>query len=93
MVNKKLLTVLIPCKAPYPVINRNDIRIKAVDQQIKRIKRGDGSAGRNININSECCNGISGMIFGVGMNSNMTFIKMSCNGFLFLCNKPAPCIA
>ena len=44
MVDEKLLTVLISCKASDTVVDGDDIGIKAVDKKIQRIERGDGTA-------------------------------------------------
>ena len=81
MIYKKLFAVSVSCESAHAVIYGNDIRIKAVDKKIKGVKRGYRTAGGNIYINAEGSDGIAGMVFGIGMDRDMAFIKMSGNCF------------
>ena len=81
VVDKEFFAVSISCEAPYTIVYCDDVGIEAVNEKVKGIQRRDSSAGGNVNINTESCNSVVRVIFGISVNGDMTFIKMSSDNF------------
>ena len=80
VVDKEFFAVSVTGEATHTVIDCDNIGIKAVNEEIEGIKRGDSAAGRNIYIDTESCNRIMWVIFRISVYSDMAFIKMGSNG-------------
>lgn len=92
MVDEQLLSLFIAGEAADAVVDGYYIRIKAADEIIEAFQRCYLSAGRNIYIDSERCDRVVRMEFGVGMDGKVALVKMS-DDILLLVAPDAPEIA
>ena len=83
VVDEELFALLVAGKASYLIVYRYNIGVEASDKVVEGFQRSDLSAGGNIDINAERCDGIIGVKFGIGMHGEMALIEMTCYALLF----------
>ena len=76
MVDKKLVTLHVPGKAPDLVIHGDNIRIKGANQIIQGRKRRNLPTSSHIDIHTEGGQTGLGMIFRIGMYRDMALVQM-----------------
>ena len=76
VVDEKLLAAHIPGKAPNPVVNGDDIRVKAADQVIEGVQRRNGAAGGHVDIHPEGRDCIVRVILRKGVDCHMALVQV-----------------
>ena len=79
MVDETFLAIDISGKAPYPIINGDNIRIETANQIIQCVQRRNFSTSRNVNVDPKGRHFVVRMTFRKRVNRDMTFVQMGVN--------------
>ena len=79
VVDETFFAVEISGKAPYPIINGDNIRIETANQIIQCVQRRNFSTSRNVNVDPKGRHFVVRMTFRKRVNRDMTFVQMGVN--------------
>ena len=80
MIHEIFLSGDVPREAPDAVIYRDDIRVEAADEVVKRVQRRYLASCCDVDVNAERGNSLVRVILREGVHRDMTFVKMCVNG-------------
>lgn len=83
VVDEELFALLVTGKASYLIVYRYNIGVEASDKVVEGFQRSDLSAGGNVDINTERCDSVIGVKFGIGMHGKVALIEVTCYALLF----------